>query len=95
MNELNILYRPVTTEKTTQLQERYNKFAFAVAYTANKHQIRYAVEQTYNVQVTSVRTMIVQGKRKRRGASVGKRPNWKKALVTLAAGQTIDSEATE
>jgi large subunit ribosomal protein L23 len=91
----DILQKPVITEKATELGERHNKVVFRVASTANKYQIRQAVELAYGVKVVRVRTAILPGKLKRRGTSVGKRPNWKKALVTLAEGDKIDFFATE
>jgi large subunit ribosomal protein L23 len=90
-----ILKRPIITERATMLTERFNQVAFEVHREANKHQIRDAVETVYGVRVEDVRTMVVPGKLKRRGASVGKRPNWKKAIVTLAEGDVIDFFATE
>jgi len=95
MKAQDILIRPIITERATTLKERENKVAFEVAKEASKHQIRDAVEKIYGVGVTDVRTMIVHGKLKRRGRSIGKRPNWKKALVTLKQGDNIDFFATE
>jgi large subunit ribosomal protein L23 len=63
---------------------------FEVPRDANKTEIKNAVQRVFNVEVVSVRTSIVRGKIKRRGKNVGKRPNWKKAMVKLAAGQEID-----
>ncbi len=90
-----VLKRPIITERATTLTERFNQVAFEVHRSANKHQIRDAVETVYGVKVDNVRTMVVPGKLKRRGTSVGKRPNWKKAIVTLAEGDVIDFFATE
>jgi large subunit ribosomal protein L23 len=90
-----VLKRPIITERATVLTERFNQVAFEVHRRANKHQIRDAVETVYGVKVDGVRTMVVPGKLKRRGTSVGKRPNWKKAIVTLAEGDVIDFFATE
>jgi len=90
-----ILKRPIVTERATLLTERLNQVMFEVEKCANKHQIRDAVEAMYGVKVTDVRTMIVPGKVKRRGQSVGKRPAWKKAVVTLKKGDVIDFFATE
>lgn len=95
MNNSGVLVRPVVTERTTVLGERYGQVVFEVMRTANKHQIRAAVEGAYGVKVVAVRTLIVPGKIKRRGASQGKRPNWKKAIVTLQKGDVIDFFATE
>lgn len=93
--EEQVLVRPIITERATTLSERFNQFAFEVKKNANKFQIRRAVEALYGVTVESVRTMVVPGKLKRRGVSVGKRPNWKKAVVTLKKGDNIDFFATE
>jgi large subunit ribosomal protein L23 len=90
-----ILKRPIITERATNLQERFNQVVFEVDRKANKYQVRDAVEQIYGVKVTDVRTMTVPGKLKRRGTSVGKRPNWKKAIVCLRAGDVIDFFAQE
>lgn len=95
MKAQDILIRPIITERATTLKERQNKVAFEVKKEASKHQIKGAVESIYGVGVTDVRTMIVHGKLKRRGRSIGKRPNWKKALVTLKQGDNIDFFATE
>lgn len=95
MKAQDILIRPIITERATTLKERQNKVAFEVKKEASKHQIKGAVETIYGVGVTDVRTMIVHGKLKRRGRSIGKRPNWKKALVTLKQGDNIDFFATE
>jgi len=85
-----IIKRPLLTEKGTLMGEDANKVLFEVKLQANKIEIRKAVEKIYGVKVTSVRTLKVRGKIKRVGRNVGKRPNWKKAIVTLAEGSTID-----
>jgi large subunit ribosomal protein L23 len=90
-----ILKRPIVTERATLLTERLNQVMFEVEKTANKHEIKGAVEALYGVKVTDVRTLIMPGKTKRRGMSVGKRPAWKKAVVTLKKGDVIDFFATE
>lgn len=90
-----VLKRPIITERATNLQERFNQVVFEVHRKANKYQVRDAVEQLYGVKVTDVRTMVVPGKLKRRGTSVGKRPNWKKAVVCLKEGDIIDFFAQE
>ena len=84
----DILLRPLITEKSTQMMQD-NKYTFKVALTANKIQIRQAVEELFNVNVLSVNTMRVMGKIKRMGRHAGRRPDYKKAIVKLAAGQTI------
>jgi large subunit ribosomal protein L23 len=86
----DIIKRPIISEKSTALQEIGNKYAFEVAGAANKQQIREAVQKLFSVQVQQVRTLMIHGKVKRAGQFVTKRPNWKKAIVTLAEGQKID-----
>ena len=85
-----VLVRPVYTEKTTELQSEANQYTFEVAEDANKHEIKHAVERLFAVHVEKVRTSNLRGKWRRRGFQYGKRPNWKKAVVTLAAGETIE-----
>jgi large subunit ribosomal protein L23 len=92
---IQILKRPIVTERATLLTERLNQVMFEVEKKATKHEIRAAVEALYGVKVTDVRTLIMPGKTKRRGQSVGKRPAWKKAVVTLKKGDVIDFFATE
>jgi large subunit ribosomal protein L23 len=95
MDMKSILVRPIITEKASVLTERNNQVVFEVVRKANKHQIRDAVESAYGVEVKKLATMIVPGKLKRRGMSIGKRSNWKKAIVTLKDGDSIDFFATE
>jgi large subunit ribosomal protein L23 len=85
-----IIIRPLLTEKGTWLTEQQNKYVFEVARLANKVEIRRAVERLWPVKVVSVSTQTVRGKIVRRGRFVGKRNNWKKAIVTLAEGDSID-----
>ena len=85
-----ILKRPLLTEKGTSLSERENKVLFEVALNANKIEIKRAVEQLYEVKVLGVNTQVVRGKLKRMGRFSGKRSNWKKAIVQLAEGSSID-----
>lgn len=85
----DVIRRPVFTEKSVELREGFNQVTFEVALSANKIEIRKAVEELLEVEVSSVNTMIVRGKTKRIGRNSGKRPNWKKAIVTLAEGETI------
>lgn len=87
----HIVKRPlVLTEKGTRLREGHNQYMFEVAQTANKIQIRDAVETLFNVKVDSVRTLNVRGRMRRMGRSKAKTRNWKKAIVELRAGETID-----
>lgn len=85
-----VIKRPIISEKSTMLAEVGNRFVFEVAPAAHKHEIREAVQRLFNVKVLEVRTMMMHGKVKRVGRFETKRPNWKKALVTLAEGQKID-----
>lgn len=87
-----ILDRPVITERATILAEDPDQpqYLFKVARDANKIEIRRAVEQAFNVKVKSVNTVKVKGKVKRQGRSEGKRPDWKKAFVTLEKGQRLE-----
>lgn len=85
-----ILRKPRITEKGSLLAEKAPVVVFEVARDANKNEIKFAVQSSFGVEVTAVRTAIIRGKIKRRGKSVGKRSNWKKAFVTLGEGQTID-----
>ena len=86
----SIILKPLVTEKGSKLREKGNKYLFKVAYDANRLEIKRAVATIFNVKVKSVHTMIAHGKIKRLGAFKGPRPDWKKAVVTLEAGQTID-----
>ncbi len=86
----DVIRRPIISEKSTALAEVAGRYAFEVAVAANKQEIRDAVQRLFSVKVLKVRTMIVHGKVKRRGAAESKKPNWKKAFVTLAEGQKID-----
>lgn len=85
-----VIIQPLLTEKSTGLQEQQNQVLFRVHRTANKLEIREAVEKLFKVRVTSVRTQVVRGKTVRRGRFEGKRSNWKKAIVSLAEGDTIE-----
>ena len=85
-----VLIRPLMTEKTMRQKEELNTVAFKVRPDANKVEIRTAVESVFNVKVTAVRTSSYEGKLKRMGRFQGRRSDWKKAIVTLAAGHKID-----
>ncbi len=86
-----IVLRPlILTEKGDWLKEEQNKVFFQVSMKANKIEVKQAVEKLFNVQVVDVNTMIVRGKPGRVGRQVAKRPNWKKAIVTLSEGDTIE-----
>jgi large subunit ribosomal protein L23 len=89
-----ILIRPVITEKVTKQTEKEGRYGFVVARTANKIQIKQAVEKEYGVSVTGVRTMIVRGKDKTRYTRTnilrGSTSSYKKAVITLKKGEVID-----
>lgn len=84
-----ILRYPSITEKNTNLRADQNKFVFEVALDATKADIKEAVQGLWSVDVESVNTMVVKGKKKRMGRHVGNRPDRKKAIVKLKAGQNI------
>jgi len=84
-----IIRRPVVTEKTLNLKDQLNQVVFEVNRNANKLQILQAVETLLGAKVAEVNTLIVRGKTKRVGRSIGRRSNWKKAVVTLKAGEKI------
>ena len=84
-----VLLRPIITEKTTVLTGA-DKYVFEVDLRANKNQIREAVQVAFNVRVAEVNTMVMKGKPKRFGRKVTKRPDWKKAIVTLLPGDKIE-----
>lgn len=85
-----IIHHPVVSEKSTELKGSSNQLVFKVAMNANKIEIKKAIETIFGVKVLSVRTMRVLGKEKRLGRNAGKRPDWKKAIVRLKEGDTID-----
>ncbi len=85
-----IIRRPLITEKSTQQKEENRQYVFEVDPRANKIEIKEAVEQLFKVKVLKVRTLNVLGKIKRLGRRYGKRPDWKKAIVTLKEGDRID-----
>ncbi len=84
-----IIRRPYITEKSSNLKESANQYAFVVDRRANKIEIKWAVERLFQVNVLDVQTMMMKGKPKRMGRFEGRRPNWKKALVKLKEGDTI------
>ena len=83
---------PLVTEKATGMSER-NQFAFRVTLDATKPEIKAAVEGLFNVKVLAVNTLVVKGKKKRFRGREGQRSDWKKAMVKLAEGQSIDLTA--
>ena len=88
MKPTQVLKRPVITEKSTLLQER-GKYVFEVERRATKPEVARAVEMAFNVAVVSVNTCMVRGKLKRYGRGQARQPDWKKAIVTLRSGDTI------
>jgi large subunit ribosomal protein L23 len=88
MDAYEVLRRPVVTEKTNA-QSDSQRYTFEVDVRANKQQIKDAVEHVFNVQVLAVNVVNVRGKQRRWGRILGRTKDWKKATVTLAAGQTI------
>ena len=91
---MNILIKPIVTEKMTAQGEEFNRYGFVVEKSANKLEIKQAVEELYDVKVSEVNTMRYPGKSKQRhtksGVSIGKTASYKKAVVTLAEGEVID-----
>ncbi len=91
---MNILLKPIVTEKMTAQGENLNRFGFIVDKSANKIQIKAAVEEMYGVNVVDVNTLIYSGKKKSRftrtGQIAGRTKSFKKAIVTIAEGDTID-----
>ena len=85
-----ILYQPLITERRTGLREGLSKVVFIVSPYANKHQIKLAVERTLKVKVGKVNIVNVEGKKKKLGKFEGKKPNRKKAIVTLKKGEKLD-----
>jgi large subunit ribosomal protein L23 len=84
------LVQPLLTEKVTGLREHHNKIGFLVRRDANRIEIKRAVESALNVKVARVNTMNMMGKTKRLGKFSGKRPDWKKAIVTLKPGEKLE-----
>jgi large subunit ribosomal protein L23 len=90
MTSYDIIKRPVVTEKTNIQKELANQLTFEVDRRANRIEIKKAVEEIFKVRVSAVRTMQVTGKLTRRGRVLGKRRDWKKAIVRLRPGDRID-----
>lgn len=89
-NLYDVIVRPVVTEKSADQLDKHGKYTFVVARDANKIQIADAVEKLFNVEVRDVHTMRYRGKKRRVGRTVGQRASWKKAIVTLREGDTIE-----
>ncbi|HEY8211004.1 MAG TPA: 50S ribosomal protein L23 [Myxococcaceae bacterium] len=90
MNSSDVIKGPLITEKMDKARETQRQYSFVVDRAATKHQVAVAVQQLFKVTVEGVRTSVVRGKVKRVGRNTGKRPNWKKAIVTLKEGDKID-----
>ncbi|MFW5985728.1 MAG: 50S ribosomal protein L23 [Halanaerobiales bacterium] len=86
----DVIIKPVVSEKSMELMQDNNTYTFEVAKNANKIEIRNAVEKIFNVKVVNVNTINMQGKKRRLGRNEGKRPDWKKAMVKLAADEEIE-----
>jgi len=86
----DLIKRPLITEKTNIQKESYNQISFEIDRNANRVEVKKAVENIFKVKVASVRTLQVKGKIKRRGRILGKRKDWKKAIVKLMPGERID-----
>jgi large subunit ribosomal protein L23 len=85
-----VIKKPLVTEKATLLKEKDNKVAFVVDRAANKAEIKEAVERLLKVKVLKVHVSNMKGKKRRVGRNIGKRPDWKKAVVTLKPGDRIE-----
>jgi large subunit ribosomal protein L23 len=91
---MEILKKPILTEKASALTEKLNRYSFRVDPRANKLQIKSAIEQMYGVSIIAINTMVVSGKAKNRqtkaGLTSGRTPKYKKAIVTMKEGEIID-----
>jgi large subunit ribosomal protein L23 len=85
----NIVIAPIITEKSERQASTHNTYTFRVSMNANKIEIKHAIEKIFSVRVVDVNTICMLGKPKRLGKYNGKRPDWKKAIVTLRAGDKI------
>ena len=92
---MNVVLAPVVSEKSTRVADKNRQYVFRVADEATKPEIKAAVELMFKTKVESVTVSNVKGKKKRFGRSMGRRNNWKKAYVRLAAGQEINFAVTE
>ena len=95
---MGIIQKPILTEKASMLTEKLNRYAFKVDHRANKIQIKAAVEEMFGVTVLEVNTSVVAGKNKTRqtkaGLVSGRSPKYKKAIITIKDGETIDFYST-
>jgi large subunit ribosomal protein L23 len=90
MDIYQVIKKPLITEKGNLQKEQHNQISLRVDTRANKVEIRRAVEALFKIKVLDVKTMNVEGKTRRVGRNIGKRPDWKKAIVKLAPGKTIE-----
>ncbi len=90
MNAYDVIIRPLNTEKSNIQKEDFNQVSFEVDRRANRVEIKSAVEKIFNVGVEKVRTVQIKGKTKQRGRIIGKRKDWKKAIVKLMPGHEIE-----
>jgi large subunit ribosomal protein L23 len=95
MNHEKVILRPIALTEKANLLRGSNQVVFEVARASNKVQIREAVQDLFNVTVTNVNTLLMRGKDRRMGRGYGKMQNWKKAIVTLKEGDTIDFFSAE
>ena len=89
MTIYEVIKRPLDTEKFDRARDQHNQYAFEVDRRATKLQVKQAVEQLFKVAVTDVQTQILRGKNTRSGFIEGRRSNWKRAIITLKAGDAI------
>ena len=90
MIDYGIIRRPLITEKTSIQKGQSNQITFEVDRRANRVEIKRAIEKIFKVNVAHIRTMQVKGKTKQRGRIIGKRRDWKKAIITLLPGERIE-----
>jgi len=90
MDIYSVIKKPLVTEKSTIARDEENKYFFEVDRRATKIDIRSAVEKIFKVRVVNINTVNVAGKKKRMGKIVGRKRNWKKAVITLAPGGSIE-----
>jgi len=89
-SQWRLLQEPHLTEKVMLMKEEQNKVVFKVAPSVNKIELKKAIEDIFKVTVESVHTLNVKGKKKRQGGTLGKRADWKKAIITLKEGDSIE-----
>lgn len=89
MTLYDIIKRPLDTEKFDRARDAHNQYAFEVDKKATKLEVKQAIETLFKVAVTDVQTQVLRGKNKRSGMFLGRRPNWKRAIVTLKEGDAI------